>query len=52
MPFGPALCVEPAYDADRLTGLGDWFERKYAMSFANYPVADDYLSHGRRVVGS
>jgi formylmethanofuran dehydrogenase subunit A len=49
-PFGPALCVEPAYDAERLAGLKDWFERHYAMSFANYPVGDDCLGHGRRVV--
>lgn len=49
-PFGPALCVEPEYDADRLTGLKDWFERHYAMSFANYPVTDDYLTHGQRLV--
>ena len=50
MPFGPALCVEPAYDVERLGGLKDWFERHYAMSFANYPVTDDYLSWGKRVV--
>jgi formylmethanofuran dehydrogenase subunit A len=49
-PFGPTLCVEPAYDAGRLAGLADWFERNYALSFANYPVTDDYLSRGRQVV--
>ena len=49
-PFGPAVCVEPAYDADRLTGLKDWFERHYAMSFENYPVPVEALGRGVRVV--
>ena len=50
-PFGPTHVVEPAYDADRLAGLRDWFERHYSVGFANYPVTDDYLPQGIRVGG-
>ena len=48
--FGPALCVEPEYDMGHLPHLREWFERNYSLRFANYPVSDDYLSHGRTVV--
>jgi formylmethanofuran dehydrogenase subunit A len=51
VPFGPALCVEPGYDPAALAGVRDWFDRHYSVRFANYPVTDDYLSHGRVVVG-
>jgi formylmethanofuran dehydrogenase subunit A len=50
VPFGPTLCVEPGYDPAVLADVRPWFERSYSLSFANYPVGDEYLSHGRRVV--
>jgi formylmethanofuran dehydrogenase subunit A len=46
VPFGPAVCVEPAYDRGVLPHLRAWFEDHYAMRFANYPVGDEYLTHG------
>jgi formylmethanofuran dehydrogenase subunit A len=49
-PFGPCLHVAPGYDTAFLTDLRPWFERHYAMSFDNYPVGDEYLSRGSRVV--
>jgi formylmethanofuran dehydrogenase subunit A len=50
VPFGPALCVEPAYDPGVLPRVREWFERSYSLRFANYPVGDEYLTHGRKVV--
>ncbi len=49
-PFGPCLHVAPGYDTAFLSDLRPWFERHYAMSFDNYPVGDEYLSRGSRVV--
>ena len=49
VPYGPALCVEPAYDPTILRHVEPWFEEHYAMRFANYPVGDEYLSRGLHV---
>ena len=49
-PFGPTLVVNPAYDAGVVADIKDWFESNYSVRFANYPVTDDYLSRGYRVV--
>jgi len=48
--FGPTLCVAPAYDRECIPHIQDWFDAHYSMSFANYPVSDFYLTHGRRMV--
>jgi formylmethanofuran dehydrogenase subunit A len=29
-----------------LPDIRSWFQRHYTIQFANYPVADRYLSHG------
>ena len=50
VPFGPVLCVEPGYDAGVLPRVREWFEKSYSLRFANYPVGDEYLTHGRRVI--
>ena len=50
VPFGPTLCVEPDYDAGVLPHLRDWFEANYSLRFANYPVADGELGHGKRTI--
>ena len=49
VPYGPAICVEPAYDSTILRHVEPWFEEHYAMRFANYPVGDEYLSRGLHV---
>ncbi len=49
VPYGPVLCVEPAYDPTILRHVEPWFEEHYAMRFANYPVGDEYLSRGLHV---
>ena len=49
VPYGPTLCVEPAYDPTILRHVEPWFEEHYAMRFANYPVGDEYLSRGLHV---
>lgn len=36
--FGPVQTVEPDFDAGRMPGLKEWFERKYTVRFANYAV--------------
>lgn len=50
--FGPVQTVEPDFDAGRMPGLKEWFERKYTVRFANYAVGAHELGHGRRVVNS
>ncbi|OWK45634.1 formylmethanofuran dehydrogenase subunit A [Fimbriiglobus ruber] len=50
VPFGPAVCVEPAYDAGVLPHVKEWFESAYSIRFANYPVGDEYLTRGKTVV--
>lgn len=51
VPYGPALHVAPAFEDDRLKDLPEWFERYYSLAFENYPVGEEYLTHGSRVVG-
>jgi formylmethanofuran dehydrogenase subunit A len=46
VPYGPVLCVEPGYDAGVLPDVKEWFEANYSIRFANYPVGDEYLTHG------
>jgi len=50
VPFGPVICTEPAYDADAVPHIGEWFERNYSMAFANYPVGEEYLAQGKVAV--
>ena len=50
-PFSPVLCVEPDYDRGVLPDVKAWFEKHYSIRFANYPVDDDYLTHGLVVCG-
>jgi len=49
--FGPILHVEPGYDPDTLGDLRKWFADAYTIDFANYPVGDEYLTHGAVRVG-
>lgn len=46
IPFGPSLCVEPSYDAGVVPDIQRWMEANYSIRFANYPVSDEYLTHG------
>jgi formylmethanofuran dehydrogenase subunit A len=52
VPFGPTICVEPAYDEGTLPGIRKWFEESYSLAFENYTVGEEYLLQGKRVVGS
>jgi len=47
VPFGPTLCVQPSYDPAILDDVRPWFEQHYSLAFANYPVGDEYLTHGK-----
>ncbi len=49
--FGPALVTEPDFDPAIVPRIRDWFEANYSLQFANYPVSDEYLTHGKRVSG-
>ena len=46
VPFGPVVCAAPDYDPGVLADVRPWFEDHYSLSFANYPVGDEYLTHG------
>jgi formylmethanofuran dehydrogenase subunit A len=48
--YGQTLHVAPEYDEGVLPDVKRWFEAHYTIQFANYPVADSYLSHGGAVV--
>ncbi len=48
--YGKTLYVAPAYDADRVPDIRQWFESYYTIQFANYPVDDRYLAHGGTLV--
>ena len=48
--YGPVISVAAEYDQSRLTLIRDWFERNYSLQFHNYPVTDDYLTHGLTTV--
>jgi formylmethanofuran dehydrogenase subunit A len=37
-PQGGTLFNTPAYDADRLPAVKEWFEDHYSLRFANYAV--------------
>jgi len=50
VPFGPTLVAEPGYDPGVLPHVRDWFEANYSLSFRNFPVGDEYLTTGKRVV--
>jgi formylmethanofuran dehydrogenase subunit A len=45
--YGPTLCVTPGYDEGALADVKKWFESFYSVQFANYPVDERYLAHGR-----
>ncbi len=49
-PYGPTLCVEPAYDVGILPHLRDWFNDHYSIRFGNFAVTPDYHPHGLTVV--
>ncbi len=49
-PFGPALVARPDYDAGAVPHIREWFEGAYSLGFENYPVGDEYLTHGETVV--
>lgn len=51
VPFGPTLHTAPDFDPAIEQRIQTWFEQNYSLAFANYPVTDDYLSHGHRVCG-
>ena len=46
VPFGPTICCNPEFDPRIESQVKPWFEENYSMQFANYPVTDDYLTHG------
>jgi formylmethanofuran dehydrogenase subunit A len=46
---GKLLHVSPTYDPAAETSISAWFEQYYSIRFRNYPVGDDYLTHGQRV---
>jgi formylmethanofuran dehydrogenase subunit A len=48
--YGPTLHVAPQYDDGMLPDIRKWFEAHYTIQFANYPVEENYLSHGATVV--
>jgi formylmethanofuran dehydrogenase subunit A len=50
VPFGPTLYVSPEYDPEPLRDLKSWFNRHYSIEFENFPVGEEYLSHGGREV--
>lgn len=50
VPFGPTWHVEANYDPSVLANVKPWFEEHYSMAWANYPVDERYLSHGKRTV--
>lgn len=50
VPFGPALVTQPEYDEGVLPHVRNWFESEYTLSFENYAVGDEYLTHGMTVV--
>ncbi|MCC6492699.1 MAG: formylmethanofuran dehydrogenase subunit A [Pirellulales bacterium] len=35
-PHGDTLCNSPAFDAERLPAVQEWFENHYSLRFANY----------------
>lgn len=47
---GKTLYVAPEYDIDLEANIRDWFEQFYSVRFRNYPVSDDYVRHGQRIV--
>jgi formylmethanofuran dehydrogenase subunit A len=49
-PYGPALVTRPAFDADAVPHIRDWFEGAYSLAFDNYAVGSEYLTHGETVV--
>lgn len=48
--YGPTLQVQPAFDEGVLPDIQQWFEEYYTIQFANYPVAEHHLAHGKTVV--
>lgn len=48
--FGKTLHVAPEYDRDIETDIAEWFEQYYSVRFRNYPVGDEYLQHGERIL--
>ncbi len=50
--FGRTLHVNPTYDEGVLPDIKQWFEAHYTIQFANYPVDEVYLDHGRTVIES
>jgi formylmethanofuran dehydrogenase subunit A len=44
--YGRTLHVRPGFDEGVLPDIRSWFQQHYTIQFANYPVADSYLSHG------
>lgn len=49
--LGSTLHVQPGHDESLVPDIKAWFENYYTIQFANYPVAEHYLSHGGVVVG-
>lgn len=45
-PFGPTLHVAPGYDSEPLRDLKPWFQGHYSIAFENFPVGEEYLTHG------
>jgi formylmethanofuran dehydrogenase subunit A len=48
-PFGPTLVARPEYDASEVPRIRAWVEEAYTLSFDNYAVGEEYLSHGESV---
>ncbi|MBS0202590.1 MAG: formylmethanofuran dehydrogenase subunit A [Planctomycetes bacterium] len=40
---GATLHVSPSFDDGAIPSIRDWFESRYSVQFANYPVAEDEL---------
>lgn len=48
--FGETHFVEPAYAAESLPGIQQWFEEHYTIQFANYPVDLHSVHNPRKVL--
>lgn len=46
---GKTLHVEPAFDAEVMPKIQEWFEQYYTIRFRNYPVDAHYLENPERV---
>jgi formylmethanofuran dehydrogenase subunit A len=48
--YGRTPHVQPGYNEGVMPDIRKWFEARYTIQFANYPVDATYLAHGGTVV--